>query len=257
MKFPLQTAMQAMPAWMLTALCSTAYAAPLTNGDFSQGTTGWQLAGDASVQQGSLWGIELGPAPWLVLGTATTWTDDDAPQAAGAFNVSGHDPLAAGAADGLEAFAGLTTSALGANVYEGSAAQRTLDVQAGQRVSFTWRVLTRDNGSRANEADTAWLVTQSGSQSEAQVQALADIGTQTMSSTATGWLDSGAQHHSFTIHQTGTLTLGWLIADVQSFGNTSLLMIGDVQVSAVPEPQALGLMLAGLWTVRAVRRARQ
>lgn len=233
-------------------LAGHAQAAPLANGQFSQGLQGWQTAGDASVQVAPLWQIDIGPAPRLVLGTATTWTDDDAPLAAGAFNASGIDPSAAGDASGLEASLGLPTTALGFDAYEGSSAWQTFDVQAGQRIGFTWRIATRDNGTRADEPDGAWLLTRQGGQDS--LTQLGQIAGLAMQATAGGWLDSGEMQATFIATQSGPLTLGWAIADVGSFSNTSLLLIGDVTVTNVPEPTTIALVVAGLAALRAGRR---
>lgn len=248
--------MTTMPRLNLTAsaLClalpllgaSAAHAAPLQNGDFQQGLLGWQTAGDASVQGGA--------SPQLVLGTATTWTDDDAPDAAGAHNLSGQDPLIAGDASGLEAWLGLPTSAFGPNAYEGSAAMQTFDVQAGDRVSFTWQLATRDNGTHIAEPDAAWLVLGEGGPAAAQL--LGDTATLSMQAQAGGWLASSAMQHSFIAMQSGPLTLAWAISDTNSFGNTSLLRIGQVTVTAVPEPGVIALVLAGVFVTVAARQGR-
>lgn len=236
------------------AVACNAHAAPLTNAQFDQGLSGWQTAGDAAALSVTPWGLALGTSPQLVLGTASTWADDDAPQLAGAFNLSGIDPLAAGDAVGLETSLGLSTSAFGLAAFEGSSARQTFDVQAGERITFNWRLLTTDNGTRIDEPDAAWLVWHQGTPMQTgTAHMLGNIATLTMHSDGAAWLDSGLLQYSFVATQSGPLTLGWAISDVGSFGSTSLLLIDDVTVSAVPEAESLVLLLAGLLTLRAFR----
>lgn len=251
---------KSLPTLLTAVLASLsaqqALASGLQNGQFTQGLSAWQTAGDASVQSGSVLGVNLGPAPALVLGTATTWADDDAPAAAGAFNVSGLDPLAAGEVAGLEALLNLPTSAMGPNHYEGSSALQTFDVQAGQQISFDWRLLTRDNSSHLAEPDTAWLVWNQGNQ--ASLQALGDVANTPMQASTGGWLDSGLHHIAFTSTYTGMVSLGFAVSDTNSFSNTSLLTVQNVSVSAVPEPQSVALALVGLmWLCRSAARMHQ
>jgi hypothetical protein len=228
---------------LLALAASSAQAAPLQNGQFTQGVAGWQLAGDTTALSGSFLGASLGSASALVMGTASTAYDDDAPALAGTFNVSGLDPVETSSATGLETALGLAQGALGSNAYEGSGASQTFTVAAGDQLSFDYRLLTRDNGNAASEPDAAWLIWNEGG--NALQIALSD--SSLLAGGPAGWLDSGVQHYSFTSAYTGQATLGFAVVDVNSFGTTSLLAIQNIAMTpAVPEPQSLALALMGL-----------
>jgi hypothetical protein len=235
-----------LAAFTALALANTqAHAANLQNGQFSQGLSGWQTAGDASVHNTSVLGTNLGASPALILGTASTVFDDDAPAAAGSYNASGLDPLETSPANGLEAALGLPQGAMGVDAYEGSGAQQSFTVAAGDEISFDWRLLSRNNGTASTEPDTAWLIWTEGSVSH--LIKLGDIGSLAMQTGAAGWLDSGVLHHSFTSSFSGQVTVGFGVADIGSFGNTSLLAIQNVSLTAaVPEPESMALALVGL-----------
>ncbi|MGC4060976.1 MAG: hypothetical protein QM749_09045 [Aquabacterium sp.] len=242
----------ALATALLGLLASCAHAAGVQNGDFAQGLQGWQTAGDASVQSTSAVGLSLGNAnATLLLGTAVTFTDDDAPAAPGAYNLSGNDPVLSGDPAGLEASLGLPLNALGSDVYEGSSAKQTFTVSAGDVVSFDFMLAT--HGLPMNEPDTAWMTWQAGSATPA-LSTLAST-SPTMGSMANGWFGTGWQHVSFTAGSSGQFTLGFAVADVGSFTTTSLLGIQNVAVTAaVPEPESLTLVLTGLVLLGAAAR---
>lgn len=243
-------AVAAIASLVLTT--ATAHAAPLSNGTFDNGLTGWSTLGDASVQTGSIQGLNLA-GPTLVLGTATLLGGDDAPDLAGSRNVSG---VAASGVAVLENAMGQGAGALydadlDLSAYEGSLASQTFVVQAGQKLSFEWRLLSRDNGN-SYLADAAWLSWQQSGNNA--LLKLGDTATLPLVNTTGGWLDSGTRMGSFIASASGTVTLGFVVADVNSTDTTSLLAIRNVQLSpipAVPEPQSIALVLAGLALVGA------
>ena len=252
-----------------TLVAASAHAAPLQNGSFSAGLSNWTTVGDVAVLTGSAAGNDFGSTPTLVLGTASLTNQNDEPAAAGAYNVSGTSATLAAQADGAEVNLGLSTSAfassLGAdNAVEASSAAQSFFVQAGDTISFTWQVLTRDGyaGSGDVASDSAWV-----SFSQAAVPQLAPTVTQTLlgnignlalsAANADGWRTTDVNTFTFTATG-GTARLGWGVADLGDATGTTLLAIRNVTVQAapVPEPASVALLLAALALIglRTLRR---
>jgi len=252
-----------------TLVAASAHAAPLQNGSFSAGLSNWTTVGDVAVLTGSAAGHDFGPTSTLVLGTASLDADDGDGSAAGAYNVSGTSATLAAQADGAEVNLGLSTSAfassLGAdNAVEASSAAQSFFVQAGDTISFTWQVLTRDGyaGSGDVASDSAWV-----SFSQAAVPQLAPTVTQTLlgnignlalsAANADGWRTTDVNTFTFTATG-GTARLGWGVADLGDATGTTLLAIRNVTVQAapVPEPASVALLLAALALIglRTLRR---
>jgi hypothetical protein len=223
----------------LAVLAAAPAHAQLANANFSAGLAGWTTWGDAWVDTGST------PAH-LRLSTAAL-ADADA-----AYNRSGVDAMAAGIANGLELAAGLQPGWLdvdGQFAYEGSLAQQTFMAAAGQRLSFQWNLGTRD----AEFGDLAFVVLNGqwlplGTALDAQTEASGDMLWQT-----------GLQTFSVTL-ASGPTTLSFGVVDMDDFTGVSTLQIQGLQVTPVPEPQSLALLLAGLlplaWRARSRRSQR-
>lgn len=242
-----------------TLLTASAHAAPLQNGSFSAGLSNWATIGDVAVLTGLVAGNDFGSTPTLVLGTASLTSEDDAPSAAGAHNVSGTSAALAAQANGAEVNLGLSTGAFASSAgaddaVEASSAAQSFFLNAGDTISFTWQVLTRDtfagNGDAVN--DSAWLafsLTADPQQAATVTQTqLGNIGTLALSAGNNGWLVTGVNTFSFTATTGGTARLGWGVNDMVDATGTTLLAIQNVsvQAAAVPEPASIALLLAAL-----------
>lgn len=230
------------------ALASAAQAAPLGNGDFSAGLSGWTTTGDVAVAQGTLFSeLDIGSAPRLLLGTASSLHQDDHPAAIGHYNLSGRDTVAGGL--DLESSVNLAPGALddadtGSFAMEGSSASQSFSVQAGDTLRFDWQLFTREGAGGLNLGDTVWLVLTTASGT--QLTKLGDTASLPLLDAGHGWSASSLSTQSITFSQAGSITLAWAVGDVNDFATTSLLSIGNVSVTAVPEPGSVALLLAGL-----------
>ncbi|RRS03374.1 PEP-CTERM sorting domain-containing protein [Aquabacterium soli] len=230
------------------ALACAAQAAPLDNGGFSAGLSGWTTAGDVAVAQGTVFNeLDIGSAPRLLLGTASSLYQDDRPAAIGHYNLSGQDAVAGGL--DLEPSVNLAPGSLddadtGSFVMEGSSASQSFSVRAGDTLHFDWQLFTREGAGGINLGDTAWLVLTTASGT--QLTRLGDTASLSLLDVGQGWSASSLASQSITFSQAGSITLAWAIGDVNDHGNTSVLSIGNVSVTAVPEPASITLLLAGL-----------
>lgn len=244
-----------------TLAAASAQAAPLQNGSFTAGLTNWNTVGDVAVVNGTAAGHDFGTGTTLVLGTASKTAQDDAPAAAGAYNVSGTSAAMAGQPVGAEANLGLGTAAFtsspaAADAYEASSAAQSFFVNAGDTISFTWQVLTRDSfaGNGDSATDSAWVsfsLAPNPQQAGVVTQTkLGDIGTLALSTHTDGWQVSGFNTFTFTATTSGTARLGWGVADLGDETGTTLLAIQNVSVqTAVPEPASVALLLAALGVI--------
>ena len=198
--------------------------AAVINGDFAAGLTGWNSLGDVSVSAGA-----------AHLSTASLDVDDF-PATAGAFNRSGNAAAPVGQPGGVEEFAGLALGQLdpdplnGSWAFEGSALRQTLGVQAGDTLSFDWRLGTNEDP-LAGMNDYAFVVI------GGVLTVLDDVFT---------GLGSGRFTHTF--GAAGSVDVVFGVIDTGDYVGSSWLSINTVQLSAttVPEPGSLALGLAGI-----------
>lgn len=229
--------LQTIAAITIIGLVATApVQAQIINGDFGSGLTNWTSIGDVSIQSGAAF-----------LTTASSLSDDDAPSASGAFNLSAINVVPS--SGGLDAFSGLALDALDPNpdslvfAFEGSALKQTFTVAAGEVLSFEWRLFTNDP-----IADYAYVVI-NGVKTDLGLSALAA----TVSSPFA--FESGLNVFSQVFPSAQTVTLSVGVVDVNDFSGTTALSVDNVQV--VPEPSALGLGLVAAAGLLARRRQRQ
>ena len=242
-----QTIPAALSALVL-ALAAGSAGAQVANGNFNT-LAGWSVGGDGAAVGGK-----------LVLTTASaSFVDDNVggvDLAAGARNVSGHDPLAAGF--DLEAFAGVAPGAFDPDpahfvvAYEGSAASQGFAAAAGSTLSFKWDLSTLETSSDPSVADVAFVVI------DGQVITLANslAATSTISggdyASQTGWLD-----FSTTFANGGSHTIAFGVVDVGQYTDTSALSVSAVNLSAVPESSGVAMMAAGLGLLALQARRRR
>lgn len=228
----LSPAARLLAATGLLALSSTmAQATPLGN---------WLTVGDVS-QAYQLGAIDLAGHAYL-LGTASLDFADDAPLAAGALNLSGNNPGDIGSLTSAMGVSGtlFDDDTNGHYAYEGSALfSAPLNVQAGDTLSFDWRLFSQVSTGPIPVPDAAWLVLGN------TAIKLADVGA--LSTVNSGWLDSGSQHLTRTFTQSGSVRIGFVVADVDSYDTSSVLALQNIQLTAaVPEPDSLLLVLTGV-----------
>lgn len=207
-----------------TALALCALSGNLAHAQVSTGSlAGWSVLGDVVADSGA---ITLTTA-FLDGGT------DEAHNVSGASAAIIFDLVdAAGVA--LEAF-DLTPSH---QAYEGSLIGQSFAASAGQILSFDWAFSTYDD----QYLDHAFVVI--------------DGNVFTLATTAQPGL--ALQKFSYTVGQTGPLSLALGVVDTDDFDGVSLLNVSNLQLSAVtapvPEPSTWALLAGGLgvvgWSVR-------
>lgn len=124
----------------------------------------------------------------------------------------------------------------------GAILSKDFSFAAGSTVSFDWDFHAGDYMPYNDFA----LVTVGGSTyGLSNVAAVGDFG------------DSGWQHASFTLSTATQGSVAFLVSNYGDNGFNSSLSVANVNVSAVPEPASMGLMLAGLGVMGAALRRRQ
>lgn len=216
----------------------------LVNGSFESYFDGWSARGDAAVDDTLVSHGEVG----MLLSSASA-NDIDDPLVGlgpGGANFSGESAVPVAGAGGLLEGLGIAASGLDLGsraATEGSALWQTIDVKAGDRLSFDWAFATID----PRIGDYAFVTF------DGAVQALADL--RAVSVFDNGIAFSPPANFSRTFMLAGRLTLGFGVVDIDDELGTSVLLLDNVQLTAaVPEPGSWSLMLGGLALL--LRRAR-
>ncbi len=211
------------------ALCVAGTApafALVTNGSFTDGLNGWQTIGDVSVQ---------GVAKRATLTTA--YMDGDLEEF---FNHSG---VSAVDVNDLAPFAGVNVSDLdvGGWAAEGSAMKQVLNVGAGDTLSLDfWFGLTSQDIGVSGFEDLAFVA----------------INGQIVQTFTLGMLPSVGQF-SYQFLTGGPVTLAFGIVDINDYAGVSEFRLDNISVTAVPEPETIAMLLAGLGVVGATVRRRR
>lgn len=148
----------------------------------------------------------------------------------------------------LEIFLGLEEGTLtNLGVTEGSAIKQSINLKAGDKISFFWNFLTDQDPLETDYNDFSFFVFNNLTQL-ADTPDATEINFFTRLSRETGY-----QMTSIRVQATGTYTLGFGVVDVDQTGNgdtavNSALLIDNITVTRVPEPLTLlGVATASLF----------
>jgi hypothetical protein len=218
-------------------LLFTGQAPAMTNGGFgTPGLAGWDTLGDVAGGFGG-----------AVLTTASIDYADDAPDAPGAYNVSGVAAAEAGVPGGIEEFSGLAIGTLdtgGDFAYEGSVIRQRFSVMAGDTLRFDWSFFTHE--ASQGLPDFAFVTI------DGVLSTLAIAADATLPAGGLGWAtgaSTGTHGFSHVYGTGGVSTVAFGVVDVGDYSATSALWLDNVSVTPVPEPRDWMLLLAGVGLV--------
>jgi hypothetical protein len=225
-------------------ILGTALAQAQTNGGFETGLTGWTAAGDVSAQA-SVGGQTASGSFMAVLTNAAPSGLDDAT----ALNLSGTAPIDFSFEPN---FLGLPVTAFDLSpavvAFEGSSLQQSFAVQAGDRLSFRWNLITNDlldTATGIGGVDAAFFVVAQAGQPDLVVRLGESFEATTAASGGYSYA-TGNSIHSHTFSQSGLATIGFGVVDVGDYSVSSALALDQVILTPVPEAPLWALMAAGL-----------
>lgn len=230
----------------LIALAALSFSAAASAQQAPSVLADWTVAGDAASPDGST----------LLLTTAFDALDD-----AGQNRVVGTGAIAAQQPGGVEEQAGLAIGSLDITIdgllyqaTEGSVISRTFAVTAGSTLSFSWQILSNEPAV-GGLPDLAFLSL--GNQLIALNPAvMADNGFLGFQRSS-GWLSFSHTFDAASLGNTaGSVRISLGVVDRGDTSTSTALAIQNVNVSAVPEPTAWGLLLGGLLVTLGSRRLR-
>lgn len=244
--------LQKIAATVALCVASTAPAfaqgTTFTNGDFSNGLTGWQTIGDVSIVP-----YQGGANQRAVLTTA--YMDGDPVSGDEANNLSGVSAaplqdlttvLPGGVTlfePGLAPFLAADPLDFDLNGFatEGSAIKQTFNVLAGDQLSVDfWFGLLTEETDLSSFNDFAFITV------NGIVELVASI---------TDPLRTGSFTYNFT--NSGPVTVGFGVVDINDVAGVSEFRIDNISVSAVPEPETYAMLLAGLALMGSIARRRK
>jgi hypothetical protein len=247
----MKTIRNLIAAATLAAMGTTAAMAQsttFTNGNFATGTfAGWTTLGDVSL---------VGSQKRAALTTASVAYEDDHPNPAGFNNNSGTAAVDFAFAPDLAGVDFAKLDAINGTTYEGSAIRQNFIATAGDTLTihFDWAFLSADT----DFADFGFLAIND------TVVKIVDTNSTPLASSFNGvfgdlndvtWSWTGVDF-TYTANSTGAVSLVIGVADVNDYNGTSELRVDNITVSAVPEPEAYALALAGLLVAGSLARRR-
>ncbi len=158
---------------------------------------------------------------------------------------SGETPISANSAllyYSLESALAMPGATAGDTI-EGSGLQQSFTAAAGTTISFSWTLSTDDYASAATfgALDRAFVVLDGATALDFATIAASPL--------------SGSYSYTFTT--AGVHAFAIVVMDVLDSAGVSTLTVSNVNVSAVPEPASIALLLAGLGVVAGAARARR
>jgi PEP-CTERM motif len=224
--------------------CAFAQSTTFQNGSFTNGLTSWSTAGDVQVTTN---GRRI-----AILSNASTDFQDDFPLAAGFNNNSGTAAIDFFFSNNLAGVPVQSLDSFGGTSYEGSAIRQDFMATAGNQltVNFDWAFLSADT----TYADFGFVAIND------RVVSFVNINSNPLASRFNGsfgdfsnvsWLFTN-NSYTYTPTNSGAVSLVIGVVDILDNSGTSELRIDNVSVSAVPEPEAFAMLLAGLGLVGGV-----
>jgi PEP-CTERM motif len=234
---------------VLTTTYAFAQSTTFQNGSFTNGLTNWSTAGDVLA---TTTGRRI-----AILSNASTDFQDDFPLAAGFNNNSGTAAIDFFFSNNLAGVPVQSLDNFGGTSYEGSAIRQNFMATAGNQltVNFDWAFLSADT----TNADFGFVAIND------RVVSFVNINSNPLASRFTGSFGDfnnvtwSFTNNSYTYIPTssGAVSLVIGVVDILDSSGTSELRIDNVSVSAVPEPEAFAMLLAGLGLVGGVAARRR
>ncbi|UKP00952.1 PEP-CTERM sorting domain-containing protein [Nostoc sp. UHCC 0870] len=216
--------------------------------NFSTNPSSWTTFGD----------VNFSSSTEALLSTDAN-ADDDFQLGAinGQFNFSGQPAREVGfVSPNLTEFLGINADALDINgvAFEGSAIKLTINVQAGEYLTFQWNFLTNENSSLVSGSNRGSLNDYSFFLVNDQIQRLGNIDDAQVSNPnfpLSFAQETGIKTFQYTFNNSGIYTIAFGVVDVDDFTVSSALSVSNVVLERkptgepVPEPSSvLGIIIA-------------